>query len=74
MWFRTLPWTKVEARQVKPPFIPAVVAPEEMEREQKSTKITSESYVEILRNGGNAKGTPWTGKESDLFSTAFVGF
>ncbi|TPX67434.1 hypothetical protein CcCBS67573_g07510 [Chytriomyces confervae] len=65
-WYQKINWTKVEARQMTPPFLPACDTPEAIEKRVKRGQ--TEDFAQMLKTCGGAKVT------QDLFSDAFKGF
>ncbi|KAI8608413.1 kinase-like domain-containing protein [Chytriomyces sp. MP71] len=66
LFYAKINWTKVEARQMTPPFLPACDTPEAIEKRAKRGQ--TEDYAQMLKTCGGAKVT------QDLFSDAFKGF
>ncbi|KAI9088180.1 kinase-like domain-containing protein [Phlyctochytrium arcticum] len=54
-WFKPVPWRKTELRQTTPPFVPAVDAPEIIERDR-TARGRAEDYMELLKNANGPNG------------------
>ncbi|KAJ3122541.1 camp-dependent protein kinase catalytic subunit [Nowakowskiella sp. JEL0407] len=78
-WFKPISWSKVEARQTIPPYIPACDPPEVIERERaaavaRAVSEHKENAVEDLAEQlKNPKGQPWT-TGGDPFHELFKDF